>query len=57
MSDVKAKVLKPFKDHGTDQRFEAGKTYSFSPATLANYEAADLVEALTKKAEPDNPSK
>ena len=56
MSDVKAKVLKPFKDHGTAKRFEAGKTYSFSPATLANYEAAGLVEAQAKKAEPDNPN-
>lgn len=51
MSNVNAKVLSTFKDAGTNEEFEAGKTVELPAGQFKNYEAAGLVEKAGAKSD------
>lgn len=47
MSDTKkAKVVRDFKDSGTEQTYTAGAVIDLTEGQLTNYVAAGLVEAV-----------
>lgn len=55
MSDTKtkrAKIVRNFKDAGTETQFTAGETVDVSEGAFANYHAAGLVEAADADAAP-----
>lgn len=45
MSTKNAKVIRDFKDAGTERSFTAGKTVELTDGEFINYAAAGLVEA------------
>ncbi|WP_312313164.1 hypothetical protein [Sphingobium yanoikuyae] len=54
MSTTKrAKIVRDFKDAGTERSFSAGETVDLTAGEFANYEAAGLIEvaAATKTAD------
>ena len=55
MSDTntkRAKIVRNFKDAGTETQFTAGDTVDLSEGAFANYQAAGLVEASDADAAP-----
>ena len=55
MSDTKtkrAKIVRNFKDAGTETQFTAGETVDVSEGAFANYHAAGLVKAADADAAP-----
>jgi transcription antitermination factor NusG len=55
MSDTntkRAKIVRNFKDAGTETQFTAGETVNVSEGAFANYHAAGLVEEADAEAAP-----
>lgn len=50
-------VPRAFKDAGTGERFEGGKSHDFHPGAHANYTAAGLIAEEAAKTEPASASK
>jgi hypothetical protein len=51
---VSGYVPKTFKDAGTGETFEGGKTHQFTPGAHANYLAAKKIGEATKAGKADN---
>ena len=49
----KAKVLRDFKDAGTEKSFAAGETVDVTEGEFINYAAAGLVEAVAAEPKAD----
>ena len=55
MSTTKsAKVVRNFKDAGTERHFTAGETVDLTPGEFANYAAGGLVEAAPEAKAADD---
>ncbi len=58
MSTTKrAKIVRDFKDAGTERSFSAGETVDLTAGEFANYEAAGLVEAASTAKPADDTKK
>ncbi|WP_313326093.1 hypothetical protein [Sphingobium yanoikuyae] len=58
MSTTKrAKIVRDFKDAGTERSFIAGETVDLTAGEFANYEAAGLIEAVAATKAADDTKK